>query len=100
MSLSTFAAIYVAGWLLTAMNFAVKLYREGTILEAEEKISSEITDPEMITHYENNVHGIRTKMRVLLAAIPVLFAFMFGSIWPLVWLVKLWFMAMNARPRE
>jgi hypothetical protein len=89
MTLATVAWVYTAGWFLYSAWFVVGMYRRGDVQDMESKILSKIeNDPEAAEHYVRNVHGIRTKMRLLLPALPLLFGFMFGSVWPLALAIR------------
>jgi len=90
MTLALVVWIYALGWFLYAAWLLVGMYRRGDMKGMEEKFVSELKqDPEAMAHYEKDVHGIRTKMRIYMPALPILLAFMLASVWPLVVLVRL-----------
>jgi hypothetical protein len=82
--LVTIVWIYAIGWFLYASYFAISMYMQGELKDVEASILKKVeNDPEAIAHYENDVHGIRTKLHIILPALPILLAFMMGSVWPL-----------------
>jgi hypothetical protein len=88
--------IYVTGWFCYGVWFAISIYRSESLNGAEAKLRAKIDDEpdtvartEAIAHWENNIHGIRTKIRIILPAVPIVFAFMIGSVWPLVLAIRI-----------
>ncbi len=88
MKLATLVWIYATVWFVYSTWFIIKQYRSGELKGFESKITAKIDDPEMIAHYEQNIHGIRTKMQLVVALLPILLAFMLGSVWPLIVVIR------------
>lgn len=85
-----FAATYATGWFLTAAYFVVKMYRGKDMAKIEAGLAEKLQDdPELAAHFEDDVHGSRTKVRMLLAILPILLSFAIASLWPIVWGLKL-----------
>jgi hypothetical protein len=85
-----FAAIYATGWFLTAAYFVVGMYRRKDMANFESALADKLQDdPELAAHFEDDVHGSRTKVRMLLAIMPIFLLFALASLWPAVWGLKL-----------
>lgn len=90
MDFTRFAATYATGWFLTAAYFIVKMYRSKDMAKIEAGLADKLQDdPELAAHFEDDVHGSRTKIRMLLAIMPIFLSLAIASLWPAVWGLKL-----------
>jgi len=81
--------VYGVGWFVAFMFQAIEFYRRnaaGELMAGFEKEASK--DPEMLQHYAENHHGIRTKIKIFLPLGILAIAFAISSLWPLIVVIR------------
>lgn len=77
--------IYGMGWMIAFALSLVHFYRKNTAGDMFAKIEGEIEkEPELRKHYDENIHGSRTKMRMFIPLLIIALSFALSSLWPLV----------------
>ena len=90
MTWSHFAVVYAIGWFVSAAVMMISMYRSQEVKDIGSKLKARMDeDPEMAAHWNDNVHGIRTRVALITAALPILIAVTFSSIWWLWWTIRL-----------
>lgn len=79
--------IYAIGWALGTIYWAAVFFDKYDEKNVIDQIYA-TGDPEVIEHWEKNVHNARTKLRLYTIGLPLLFALAFGSIWPVILAVR------------
>jgi hypothetical protein len=89
MVLARIFEVYGAGWMIAFALSLVRFYRKNSAGELFANIKTEIEkNPELLDHYENNIHGSRTKTHAYITLAIIAIAFALSSLWPFVVLLR------------
>jgi hypothetical protein len=82
---------YGAGWMIAFVLILLHFYRKNAAGEMFANLKDKIEeDPELRHHYENNVHGARTKVSVLISLCIIAISFALASLWPFALGIRLY----------